>query len=90
MDEPMRKTIDGILERVKEPETLRSLADLSLVKRVRYSAAAHTFEIFLDVSTPRTSCFVCGVVTASIQKSIERELTEAFTQDFPGCQVIFS
>jgi metal-sulfur cluster biosynthetic enzyme len=90
MDETMRRTIDGILARVKEPETLRSVGDLNLVKRVRYSANQHAFELFLDIATPRTSCIACGVVTTTIEQSIRRELKEAFQQEFPGCSVLFA
>jgi metal-sulfur cluster biosynthetic enzyme len=90
MDPEMRKKIDAILAQIKEPETLRSVGDLNLVKRVRYSPSRHAFEIFLDVNTAGSSCFVCGVVTATIQRTIERELQEAFERDFPDCQVTFS
>lgn len=90
MDPETRTKIDAILARVKEPETLRSVGDLNLVKRVRYSPSRHAFEVFLDVNTARSSCLVCGVVTASIQRTIQRELQEAFERDFPGCQVTFS
>lgn len=90
MDPETRRKIDAILARVKEPETLRSVGDLNLVKRVRYSPGSNLFELFMDVATPRSSCFVCGVVTATIQRSLERELKEAFEQDFPGCRVMFS
>lgn len=90
MDPEMQRKIDAILARVKEPETLRTVGDLNLVKRVRYSPSRHAFEVFLNVNTAGSSCLVCGVVTATIQRTIERELQEAFTQDFPGCQVTFS
>jgi metal-sulfur cluster biosynthetic enzyme len=90
MDAEMQKKIEAILAGVKEPETLRSVAELGLVRRVRYSPSANTFEVFTDIDNPRTSCFVCGLVTATIQRSIERELHKAFEQQFPGCQVTFS
>jgi metal-sulfur cluster biosynthetic enzyme len=89
MDPEMRQKIDSILARVKEPETRRSVGELNLVKRVRYSASEQTFEVLLDIANPRTSCFVCGIVTATIQRTIERDLKKAFVQDFPGCSVSF-
>jgi metal-sulfur cluster biosynthetic enzyme len=90
MDPEMRERIDAILARVQEPETLRSVGELGLVKRVRYSPGLTLFEISLDIANPRSTCFVCGVVTATIQRSIERDLQEAFAQEFPGCRVQFS
>jgi metal-sulfur cluster biosynthetic enzyme len=86
----MQTKIDAILARVKEPETRRSVGDLNLVERVRYSSQRNAFEVFMNVSNPRSTCFVCGLVTATIQRSIERELREAFEQEFPGCSVMFS
>lgn len=90
MDPKMRARIDSVLARVKEPETRRSVAELNLVKRVRYSASEQAFEVLLDIANPRASCFVCGIVTAAIQRTIERELQEAFAREFPGCRVIFA
>jgi metal-sulfur cluster biosynthetic enzyme len=90
MDPEMRSKIDAILARVKEPETRRSVGDLNLVKRVRYSPGSGVFEVFMDVANPRGGCLVCGIVTNTIRESIERELKEAFEQDFPGCRVHFS
>jgi metal-sulfur cluster biosynthetic enzyme len=90
MDPEMQKKLDAILARVKEPETLRSVGDLNLVKRVRYSSQRKAFEVFMNVHSPRSTCSVCGLVTATIQRSIERELREAFEQEFPGCRVMFA
>jgi metal-sulfur cluster biosynthetic enzyme len=90
MDPEMQRRIDTILARVKEPETLRSVQDLNLVRRVRYSPSLHQFEVFMGIGNPRSTCLVCGVVTAAIQRSIQRELEEAFAQEFPGCRVQFS
>jgi len=86
----MRKKIDAILARVKEPETRRSVGDLNLVKRVRHSSGSNAFEVFMDIATPRGGCLVCGIVTNTIRGTIERELKDAFEQDFPGCRVFFS
>lgn len=90
MELETQKKIEAILARVKEPETYRSVGDLNLVKRVRYSPGSNLFELFMDIAAPRSSCFVCGLVTSTIQRTLERELKEAFEQDFPGCRVIFS
>ncbi|MBP1778815.1 MAG: hypothetical protein H6Q86_4826 [candidate division NC10 bacterium] len=90
MDPEMRKKIDAILARVKEPETRRSVGDLNLVKRVRHSPGSNAFEVFMDIATPRGGCLVCGIVTNTIRGTIERELKDAFEQDFPGCRVFFS
>ena len=90
MDPEMKKRIDAILARVKEPETLRSVGDLNLVRRVRYSPRNKLFELFMDIADARSSCFVCGTVALTIRRTIERELQEAFGRDFPGCRVRFS
>jgi len=37
MDEEMKRKIDGVLERVKEPESGLSIAELGLVTKLRYT-----------------------------------------------------
>ncbi|MFQ3620206.1 MAG: hypothetical protein SNJ78_04570 [Spirochaetales bacterium] len=79
----MKKKIDKVLEQVKEPETFRSVADLNLVQKVTYSASENKLLVYLDIAEPRHPCFVCGVVTETIRKSISRDLKTEFEKEFP-------
>ena len=87
MSPEMIRKIDGVLARVKEPETLRPVADLNLVSRVTYSESARLLRITTDIGTPKSTCMVCGVVTENLRQSIQRQLKEEFEKEFPGLTV---
>jgi len=80
----VQKTIDSILEKVKEPETLRSVAELGLVKKVTLSDSAREILVTMDIAEPRLSCFVCSVVNEKIRDTIQQRLKAEFEQEFPG------
>ncbi len=84
MTEEMKSKIDAILESVREPETLRSVSSLNLVRKVSCSDAQKRIIVETDITAPKTACFVCGVVTETIRESIIRELQEEFEKAFPG------
>ncbi len=83
MSEEMKQKIDTVLNRVKEPETFRSVAELGLVRKVSYSESEKKLLVFLDIEEPRHPCFVCGVVTATIRRSLMRDLKAEFEKEFP-------
>lgn len=84
----MIRKIDAVLTRVKEPETLLSVADLNLVSRVTYSERYNKLVAETDINSPRMVCAMCGLITASIRDSIHRSLEEEFRREFPGCNVV--
>ena len=84
MNSQVQKTIDSILEKVKEPETLRSVAELGLVKKVTLSDSAREILVTMDIAEPRLSCFVCSVVNEKIRDTIQQRLKAEFEQEFPG------
>ncbi len=79
--------IDKILERVKEPETFRSVSELNLVKKVTVSEKEKTILVRTEIATPRSTCFVCGLVTEKIRQTIMTTLSEEFHKEFPGYSV---
>jgi metal-sulfur cluster biosynthetic enzyme len=87
MTREMKTKIDAVLERVKEPETFRSVLELGLVKKLTYGAAEKKLLVILDIAEPKLSCFVCGVVTATILNSLVRDLTAEFEKEFPELAV---
>jgi metal-sulfur cluster biosynthetic enzyme len=82
--------IESILHRVKEPETLQSVSELQLVRKVSLSEASRRIVIHMDIENPRGGCFTCGIVTSAIRRSIERDLAEQFRADFPGFMIEFA
>ena len=84
MNPQVQKTIDTILDTVKEPETLRSVAELGLVKKVTVSDSAREILVTMDIAEPRLSCFVCSVVNEKIRGTIQERLKAEFEKEFPG------
>lgn len=88
-DPKVQEKIDEILDRVKDPESGLSIADIGLVRRVRVSDE-HS-HIYLDVPfdnhTP--GCLACAGIAMTIVAGIRRQLTEAFEEAFPGYTVEF-
>jgi metal-sulfur cluster biosynthetic enzyme len=89
MDEEMKRTIDAVLDRVKDPESGYSVADLGVVTRLRYNDEKKELYIFTDFAGHQPGCFTCVGIAAMIQSSIERWLTEEFSREFPGVNVVF-
>jgi len=87
---PVQRKIDSVLQRVKEPETLRSIGELNLVRRVRYSESERHLIVFMDIADPRSTCMVCSLVTEQLRSSIQRELQREMEQEFPGFTVEIS
>jgi len=83
----MQKAIDAVLERVKEPETGRSIAELNLVRRLRYSEKEKVLQVFMNIGEPRSTCMVCTIVNGKLSESIEREVRQEMEKEFPGLSV---
>ncbi len=83
MGPEMIQAIDQILETVGEPESDLSVKDLGLVKRVTYSKNYSRIIVKTSFTSPRRTCMLCGIITATVQRSIMRELEEQFTRRFP-------
>ena len=88
MEEQLRKKIDAVLSRVKDPQSLLSVADLGWVSHVSYIDAFHKLEVELDINPPRFLCPVCGVITSSLRDTIQRRLEEEFRKEFPGANIV--
>lgn len=88
-DPRVQEKIDHILDRIKDPESGLSIADLGLVRRVRVSDE-HRY-IYLDVPfddhTP--GCLTCAGIAMAIVASIRRDLKAAFEEEFPEYTVEF-
>ncbi len=81
MTEEMRNTISEVLEETLEPISGLSVADLCVVKGIRFNAISEKFLIYLDMQrmTLITSTFF--FVVGKIQ--LEEILTEALKKTFP-------
>jgi metal-sulfur cluster biosynthetic enzyme len=79
----MKRKIETVLKRVREPETGRSVGELNLVSRLRYSEKEKILQIFMNIGDPRSTCLVCSIVNEQLRSSIEREVLEEMGKEFP-------
>lgn len=88
-DPAVQARIDAILQRVRDPESNLPLADLGLVRRVRFLNGEK--RIYLDVpfDDHAPACLTCAGITMTLVMGIRRELTSAFETEFPGYRVDF-
>jgi len=88
MKKEMIQKIDDILERVKEPESGLSIAELGLVERLRYSEKRSKLSIFTNpLETNRHYC--CTIIQGLLISSTLKALSEEFQKEFPDLSIEF-
>lgn len=87
MDEEMKRKIDGVLERVKEPESGLSIAGLGLVERLRYSEKHRKLVVFTNPIKSPPGC--CVIMAKLLQDATGKRLTEEFKKEFPDLSIEF-
>ena len=88
MDSNMKKKIDAVLERVKEPESGLSIAELGLVERLRYSEKHKKLIIFTNPTKSPPGC--CIIIAKLLQKATGKGLTKEFQKEFPDLSIEFA
>lgn len=85
------KKFDAILDRVKEPQSELSLAELGLVKKLTYYKDEQTIVAYMQYAPQDpASCPACFIMTDMMKDSIERDLRAAILDEFPGWTVTFA
>ena len=87
MTDEMKKKFDTILDRVREPETYRSVSELNLVKKISYSEKQNRILVVTNIAEPRSTCMVCSIVNETLRQSIMRNLETEFKKEFPGIDI---
>ncbi len=90
LDLSVREKFDAILDRVREPQSELSLAELGLVKKISYHAPEKTIVVHLDLGRPGQECPACYAINEFVIKTIERDLKAALENDFIGWTILFS
>lgn len=83
----MRRRIDGVLERVKDPESGYSVARLGLVERVRYNAEKRELYVFTEFNSHQPACMACVGIAAVVINGIRRSMQEEFEAEFPDLTI---
>jgi metal-sulfur cluster biosynthetic enzyme len=88
MDAEMSQKIEAVLDRVKEPESRLTIAQLGLVKKVRYNKVRRKLSVFINTINP-SKCG-CTVISALLLSTTLKALTKEFKKQFPnlGIEVI--
>jgi hypothetical protein len=90
LDHATTAKFDAVLERVKEPQSELSLGELGLVKKFSYHAPERTIVVHLDFGPQIMDCPACSAVDGFILTTIQRDLTTALEEEFPGWTIQFS
>jgi len=89
MDEEMKRKIDAVLERVKDPESDLPLSRLGVIERLRYNEEKQELYIFADFLSHQPGCMTCVGIAATIIAGIKRQLLQEFQKEFPHLRVMF-
>lgn len=79
----MKRRIDDVLDRVKDPESGYSVAELGLIHRLRYNDEKRELYIFADFVSHQPGCMTCVGIASVIIDGIRRRLLEEFATEFP-------
>jgi Iron-sulfur cluster assembly protein len=82
MTPEMKQKIDAVLDRVKDPETGLSVAQMGLVERLRYSESNKKLLVILRAVNRRVpKC--CAIIQGLLLSSVLNDITEEFQKEFP-------
>ena len=85
MDAEMIKKIDGVLDRVKDPESNLSVAQMGLVKKLRHAEKNKKLYVFTKAPSAPAAC--CIIVAKLLQITIAERLTQEFQKEFPDLTI---
>jgi len=81
MDAIMKKKLQSVLERVKDPETNVAISELGLVERFRYYPEQKKLSVFLNPVRPGKVC--CSIISSLLLTSILKDLMNELRKEFP-------
>lgn len=84
LDLAVRQKFDSVLDRLKEPQSELSFAELALVKKISYHEKEKTLVAYMDIPAPRLECMACSAVNGFVVERLERDLKAALEAEFPG------
>jgi metal-sulfur cluster biosynthetic enzyme len=89
MSPEMTRKIDAVLEKIRDPESGLPVAQLGLVRRVRYSEKDRRLYIFTDAYRHLPHCVTCAAIAETIIATIARDITAEFQKEFPDLTIEF-
>ncbi|HRT27473.1 MAG: hypothetical protein KBG12_04895 [Syntrophobacterales bacterium] len=89
MKPEMIQKIDAVLDLVKDPESNLPVAQLGVVKRVRYNEELKTLYVFTEFYSHLPKCVTCAAIASAIASTILQDLREEFQAEFPDLSIEF-
>lgn len=77
----MKKKLQAVLERVKEPETNLAISELGLVERFRYHPEQKKLSVFINPIKPGKIC--CSIISSLLLSSTLKNLMNELQKEFP-------
>ncbi|WDP91525.1 MAG: hypothetical protein HUN04_18195 [Desulfobacter sp.] len=82
MNPNIQKKIDAVLDRVKDPQSGMTAAQMGLVEKVRVSEKMNILTIFYAPMGKSKAC--CSVLNMAVLSEIETAMEKEFKKEFPG------
>ena len=79
----MKKKLQSVIERVKDPETNVAISELGLVERFRYYPEQKKLSVFLNPVRPGKVC--CSIISSLLLSSTLKDLMNELQKEFPDC-----
>jgi len=77
----MKKKLQSVLERVKDPETNMAISELGLVERFRYHQEQKKLSVFFNPVRPGKVC--CSIISSLLLSSTLKDLMNELQKEFP-------
>lgn len=81
----MKNKIDAVLDRVKDPESNLSAAQMGLVERLRYLEKQQKLVVFTRQPDGPPAC--CMLIAKMLQTAIADQLIGEFEKEFPNLTI---
>lgn len=85
----MKRKIDLILDRVRDPESDLPISRLGVIERVRYNESKRELYLFTDFLSHQAGCLTCVAIASTIIDGIKRRVLEEFKKEFPDLTTRF-
>jgi len=89
MTPEMKSKIDSVLDRVKDPESNLPIAQLGVVKRLRYDEGKRALYVFTDFYSHLPKCVTCAAIARTIASTIIRDIKIELEKEFPDLSIEF-
>lgn len=87
MNKEMIRKIDSVLDRVKEPESNLSVAQLGIVEKFRYNESKRTLYVYTKTYSTHKAC--CFLITKLLETKVLSQMEEELKKEFPNLAIRF-